>query len=496
MFYVGNKKVKEIVVKGSDSFLHRVRAGVFDNKYFYLTNPENSELVDVVVNYSGSRVNTVPQLVKKSKLSSTTININNVISDYDLMVSASSPGYDCVDSFSSSSRTLKLKSNTTKSTVTLNLIKASTMISTDSLALYINVEPLAIINNTSGAISLENACVYARDYQGQYQLSSVSDIHYTDDGYGGFIELFLSSPPETGVSDTVHFGFLSRDSAQHYGFNTHRDSSSSDYYGWGCWSDTEWLWSDAELYELFSINDSIRVSDNWQDAFSSFGTIGTVAHWGAYNLDTSVMSDWGTTCNVLQNDASFSHGWLVVTNSTAGTQQVEDISGTTFSDLYSAYIYPDLADGPTVTLILPASTGNGVADLYSELQTLGILQSQQDIVDSYFGTGGLNVDNVISGTYTFNVDVTSSDYSSYGYVYAGEFNVGVTECVSNSTGINLSSGLLYVGAYPPEATNLSVELNTSIDSTTLNGVMLGYKLLAFIANNSDSTSSDGTIVIN
>lgn len=486
MFYVGNKKVKEVVVKGYDNFLHRVRAGVLNSKYFYLTNPQNSELVDVVVNYSGERTRTSPQMVKKSELSSTTIRLNDISSQYELMVSASSPGYDCVDSFSNTSKTLKLKSTTTKSTVTLYLIKKDNMISTNSVALNIDSDPLA--SSSYGSFALENACAYVTDSSGCHQLTTVDEIwvsHNKD-----YIEFYpMLDPAITGTNLPTHFGFLSKSKAEALGFSAteNPDGSSkacSDYYGWGCWTDSAWLWSDVELQELFSTGDDIRVSDTWQEILPIGGNI---FHWGIYNLDLSSLDPIGST-------EVFIKAWIVAKKSD-DTTQIYDVSGMSFDAIYSDIFQVD--EFSDAQLVVPYSQSCG--ETYQLLQNRSIIELQQDIVDSYFGTSnGISIDTKITGDYQFSL---AQNNNQYPYVYAGDFSNTVLPTfydqggyLTGPTTYSVSNGVLYIGATYPEATSLDITTVTTVDTAVLGAVSLGYKLIPLITS-SGPTQTNGMIEI-
>ena len=484
MFYVGNKKVKEIVVKGSDNFLHRVRAGVLNNKYFYLTNPQNSELVDVVVNYSGERTKTTPQMVKKSELGSTTIQLDNIYSEYELMVSASSPGYDCVDSFSSTSKTLTLKPNTTKSTVTLNLVKKSNMISTHSMALKIEDNPF-IDSYSYGSFQLENALVYARDSQGQYQQIPVTEIEVTPE----VVEFFPTFNPNIDTQSSVHFGFLSKSAAESLGFSAtdNPDGSSkecTDYYGWGWWTDEAWLWSDRELQEIFSIGDNIRVGDNWNDLLQ----IGDgMFHWGIYDLDPANLY------SLDDGNEIFTKAWIVAADPD-NQQFVFDVSGRSFNDIYSSVL--EGAEFSQLQLVVPFS--QPLPTTYESLQNFGIIQSQQEIIDNYFGTiGGISI-NAISGDYQFSL---SQNNNALPYVYAGDFSTYVQPTYYDQGGTlagymtySVGNGFLYLGATYPEASSIDITTDTAVDTSILGDVHLGYKLIPLITS-SGTTTTNGTIGI-
>lgn len=484
MFYVGNKKVKEIVVKGSDNFLHRVRAGVLNNKYFYLTNPQNSELVDVVVNYSGERTKTTPQMVKKSELGSTTIRLNDISSQYELMVSASSPGYDCVNSFSSTSKTLTLKPDTTKSTVTLNLVKKSNMISTNSIALMIADNPF-IDSYSHGSFQLENALVYARDSHGQYQQVPVTEIQVTP----GVVEFFPTFNPNIDTQAMVHFGFLSKSAAESLGFSAtdNPDGTSKEcsaYYGWGCWTDAAWLWSDRELQEIFSIGDDIRAEDNWDDLLQ----IGAgMFHWGIYDLDPANLSSLGVA------GETFTNAWIVAADPD-NQPFVFDVSRWSFDDIYSIYL--EGAEFSQLQLVVPFS--QQLPETYKSLQNLDIIQSQQEIIDNYFGTiGGISI-NAISGDYQFSL---SQNNNNLPYVYAGDFSTYVQLTYYDQGGIlsgfttySVSNGFLYLGSVYPEASSIDITTDTSVDTSILGAVHLGYKLIPLITS-SGTTTTNGTIGI-
>lgn len=474
MFYINNKKVKEIVVKGSDNFLHRVRAGVLNNKYFYQTNPQNSELVDVVVNYSGERTRTSPQMIKKSELSSTTISLNDIPSEYELMVSASSPGYECVDSFSSTSKTLTLKPDTTKSTVTLNLVRKSNKISTDSLALVIFEDPF--VNNYSrGSFELENAFVYARDYNGQYQQVPVTEIQVSPETVE-FFPMLSTSHTSIDNKDT-HFGFLSKAGAESLGFSESENPEGvdecSDYYGWGCWTDDGWLWSDLELQEIFSENDVIRVGDTWNDFINISSNI---LHWGIYDLDLTNIENTES----IHVEETFDKAWIVLLDS-SGSTMIEDVSrkswDTICSDLFGNQQFEQ------AQLIVPFSQACG--QTYTQLQYYGVIQTQQDVVGSYFGTtGGISIPTTISGDYQFSLD---RNMNQYPYVYAGDFSNYVNPTYYDHGGTlsghmtySVGNGFLYLGAKFPEASSIDIATNTTVDTTVLSAVHLGYKLIPFI----------------
>ena len=485
MFYINNKKVKEIVVQGADNFLHRVRAGVLNNKYFYLTNPQNSELVDVVVNYSGERTKTTPQMVKKSELGSTTIQLDNIYSEYELMVSASSPGYDCVDSFSSTSKTLTLKPNTTKSTVTLNLVKKSNLISTQSVALQIADNPF-IDSYSYGSFELENAFVYARDSQGQYQQIPVTEIEVTPE----VVEFFPTFDPNIDTQANVHFGFLSKSAAESLGFSATDNPDGSykectDYYGWGCWTDNAWLWSDRELQEIFSTGDNIRVGDNWNDLLQIQAGM---FHWGIYDLNPANLS------SLDDGNEPFTKAWIVADDN--NQQSVFDVSGRTFNDIYLSHL--EGAEFSQLQLVVPFS--QPLPTTYKSLQNDGIIQSQQEIIDNYFGTiGGISI-NAISGDYQFSL---SRNNNGHPYVYAGDFSTYVQPTYYDDWGGTLAgymtysvgNGFLYLGATYPEAYSIDITTDTAVDTSIFGAVHLGYKLIPLITSSGGTTTTNGTIGI-
>lgn len=128
MYYINNKKVKEMLKKGSDGFLHRVSYGYLGgNKKFYGQDLSfESPLVDVHVYYEGERINTLPQFIKRSELSTTTITVQQTFSNN---LKVSSPNSSGVINFSGSkgSRpTFKLNPSTigSKTNINIYLLKA------------------------------------------------------------------------------------------------------------------------------------------------------------------------------------------------------------------------------------------------------------------------------------------------------------------------------------------------------------------------------------
>ena len=79
MYYVNGKQVKEMLMKGSDGFLHRTASGYLSNnrKFYSKDTSYESPLVDVHVYYEGKRLLTNPQFIKRSDLRSTTITVQS-----------------------------------------------------------------------------------------------------------------------------------------------------------------------------------------------------------------------------------------------------------------------------------------------------------------------------------------------------------------------------------------------------------------------------------
>lgn len=128
MYYVNEKQVKEMLMKGSDGFLHKILYGYLNNRKFYSKDSSyESPLVDVCVYCEGERLLTSPQFIKRSELSSTTITIQSTF-QYDLKVS--SPSASGVTNFSGTKGkrpTFKLDPTVigTKSSANIYLLKVS-----------------------------------------------------------------------------------------------------------------------------------------------------------------------------------------------------------------------------------------------------------------------------------------------------------------------------------------------------------------------------------
>lgn len=251
MYYVNGKQVKEMLMKGSDGFLHKILYGYLNNRKFYSKDSSyESPFVDVCVYCEGERLLTNPQFIKRSELSSTIITIQRTF-QYDLKVS--SPSASGVINFSGDKGerpTFELDPNVigTKSSINIYLLKMpeSTSDWTDTGSYSIVFDDHSFTSIPTSALhkdcGFENAVAYVRGSDNVYNLCDVAGmVILPASGLETFayVSLNLINPPEisfSGSQSLIHFGYLPKDTAEAMGFsateNPNGESKETpDYYG-------------------------------------------------------------------------------------------------------------------------------------------------------------------------------------------------------------------------------------------------------------------------
>lgn len=516
MFYINNKKVKEWIVKGegNDQFLHRVRSAMIDNREFYSGTSSGSEFVDIKVYYKGSRIKTTPQFVRKTELSSTTITVS-LRSEYNLKV-LSSFSSDIVNFSGTANQnpTFQLASTVTSSTFIVYLVPESNIVSTGSYSVLLDDSNFSSVSSTDqyAEAAFDNAGMYVRDSSGVYSLQKLYSIRAfpsepNDPNNAGYIDFIVSNPPEvptTVNAEGVHIGYLPQATADYMGFTAEENPNgvmkeTPDYWGWGCWADNEqWLWSDAELCEIFSMDsDCIKAEDSLDTLiFSSSLSMVSTFHWGIYDFDVYVMQSIGG--NLQDNNTRFEDAWIFESDSQGLQSDLISLQGTSLSQRFGEYF-----SNPqhTVTLIVPYSQpafdGQGsMSNLYDILLQQGLVTDIRSYADNFFNiTNALPVDALISGTFTTNINTTDG----YGYLYIGE-TLDNIQCATANNPIQIdfsNSSCIYVGARK-DNTTLSVHFDSSVSSDIFSSMYFNrYKLIPFIVNSgSGGADTDGTINLN
>lgn len=507
MFYINNKKVKEWIVKGegNDQFLHRVRSATIDNREFYYDDVSDSDFVDVKVYYKGSRIKTTPQFVRKTQLSSTTITVD-LRSEYKLKV-LSSISSDVTDftGTANANPSFKLASTVTSSTVIVYLVPESNIVSTGFYSCILDDTNFTSVSgsDTYAECTFDNAMMYMRDYTGVYSLHKVCSVRAfprdtIDTGSHenvGYVDFVVVDPPETRTvvnSAGLHFGYLPQQTAEALGFSSEQSPNgiskdSPDYWGWGCWTHDQWFWSDSELSELFSADtDYVRAEDTLDMFMGSTSlTLYHTLHWGIYDLDGSIIESSGY---IEDGNTKFIDAWVFDHDGNSLLSSLYPLTETTLSTYTAAYPSPQ----GTLTLFVPFSQPaleGDMAYLYNCLLQQGLTTDIRSHADNFFNITN-NLPEPISGNYTTNITATD------GYLYVGE-TLDNVQCATadNTIQVDSSNKCIYVGARKKDST-LNVTFDSDVNSDIFSSLYFNYyKLIPFIANEGNSTSSDGTINI-
>jgi hypothetical protein len=522
MYYVNGKQVKEMLMKGSDGFLHKILYGYLNNRKFYSKNSSyESPLVNVCVYCEGERLLTNPQFIKRSELSSTTITIQNTF-QYDLKVS--NPSVSGVTNFSGTKGkrpTFKLDPAIigTKSNVNIYLLKVSESTSdwTDTGSYSIILDDYSFTSIPTSALhkdcGFENAAAYVRDSDNVYNLCYVSGIGILPaPGHETFayVSLNLVNPPEisfSGSQSLIHFGYLPKDTAEAMGFTATENPNgiqkeATDYYGWGCWADNEqWFWSDDELREIFSSGPG-TINQMFLDSLVTNSTLTYTDtwHWGVYDLDISSL---GGNASFIYNPV-FSDGWIFDHDDTQMFSDIISLQNTTLADVLNAYF---TSPQGTITIIIPYSqqstnSNDTMGNLWGELEgnliiTTDIFTCAEQFFNVDTNAKPLPTNNFVTGT--FKTSISSTD----GYLYCCS-NFGssdmLTATASNVVTFNVGSdtSIVYLGAR-----NKNADLNLDFSDPSVPSSLVEifnserfsyYKLLPFITGQNDgSISTDGTI---
>lgn len=519
MYYVNGKQVKEMLMKGSDGFLHRTLYGYLSNnrKFYSKDTAYESPLVDVHVYCEGERLLTSPQFIKRSELSSTTITVQSTF-QYNLKVS--NPSASGVTDFSGTKGkrpTFKLDPTVigTKSSANVYLLKApesSDWVDTGSYSIIFDDYSFTSIPTSAfhKDCSFEQAGVYVRDSD-NYNLCYVAGLsilpapnHETF----AYISLNLINPPEisfSGSQSLVHFGYLPKDTAEAMGFTAEENPNgeskeATDYYGWGCWADNEqWFWSDDELREIFSVGGG-TISQMFLNTFIENSTLSynDTWHWGVYDLDVL-----GGSASFINNPV-FLDGWIFDHDDTQMFSDIISLQNTTLADVLNTYF---TSPQGTITMIIPYSqqttnSNDTMGNLWGELEGNSILTTDIFTCAEQFFNVDTNVkplptDNLVTGTFETSIS------SASGYLYCcsnfGSYDM-LTATASNTATFNVGSdtSIVYLGARNKNAILSLSFSDPSVPSSLIEMFnserFSSYKLLPFITGQNDGAiSMDGTI---
>lgn len=552
MYYVNGKQVKEMLMKGSDGFLHRTASGYLSSRRRFYSKKDSSyesPLVDVCVYYKGKRILTRPQFIKRSELETTTITVE-MKPTIDLKVAnATQSG---VIGFSGSSGrypTLKLNPNVILSKPNANVYllddPAPTSQWTDTRSYSIMFSDYNFSSIPEYAVGMDcgfdNAAVYARDESGTYNLYAVGGFAVLS--YGGnkstaYLNINLIDQPDIpsfnldGKKSLIHFGYLPKSTAEAMGFTAEENPNgitkeSPDYWGWGCWVDgQQWLWSDDELCEFLSSNGgTIYRSDNLEDIVDAIGiTYGDAMHWGVYSIDIS-----SEQLEYLNNAPTFMDGWIFARNNDTNeiVSEIYSLENSTLQDVASIAGSELSTSGDiTVIMIIPYSQGgqgdpdggNYMGDLIAELISKSMISDFSTYVDQFFNINTQIVEyNHISGS----VDVQIPTSTTCGYLYCSnnltDSGVLVASRGSYITGAysqtfdvgDGGSNIIYLGTRGADPTSVST-INEMSSSITLSAILASssswfntmanserfkyYKLVPFIAPYSEGHNTGNTII--
>lgn len=499
MYYVNGKQVKEMLMTGSDGFLHRTAFGYLSNnrKFYSKDASYESPLVDVHVYYKGNRVLTTPQFIKRSELRTTTITVE-MNPTVDLKVAnATQSGVTSFSGNSGSNPTFKLDPDVilSKPNANIYLLDNPSPESpwTDTGSYSIIFSDYNLTATPESAIGMDcgfdNAAVYARDGSGTYNLyvvGGLSVLSYGSNNNAPYLNINLIDPPDIssysssfdGMQSLIHFGYLPKDTADTMGFNADNNPNgiskeSPDYWGWGCWVDgQQWLWSDDELCEFISSNGTtIYRSNNLEDIVNDTGiTYGDTMHWGVYSIDIS-----SERLDYLNNNPTFMDGWIFTReNDTNGiVSEIYSLENKTLTDVVNEANSTDDVFVPgnntTAIMIIPYSQGgqsdpgggNHMGDLITELMSKSMISDFSTYVDQFFNINTQIVEYNSRITGTVNVQIPSSVSYGYGYLY----------CSNNLT----SSGVL-VASREPHGTDGTPSQTFNVgDSGESNIIYLGSR---------------------
>lgn len=521
MYYVNGKQVKEMLMKGSDGFLHRTLYGYLSNnrKFYSKDTAYESPLVDVHVYCEGERLLTSPQFIKRSELSSTTITVQSTF-QYNLKVS--NPSASGVTDFSGTKGkrpTFKLDPTVigTKSSANVYLLKApesSDLVDTGSYSIIFDDYSFTSIPTSAfhKDCGFEQAGVYVRGSD-NYNLCYVAGLailpapnHETF----AYVSLNLINPPEisfSGSQSLVHFGYLPKDTAEAMGFTAEENPNgepkeATDYYGWGCWADNEqWFWSDDELREIFSVGAG-TISQMFLNTFIENSTLSynDTWHWGVYDLDVSSL---GGSISFAHNPV-FLDGWIFDHDDTQMFSDIISLQNTTLADVLNTNF---TSPQGTITMIIPYSqqstnSNDTMGKLWEELESSSILTTDIFTCAQQFFNVDTNVkplptDNLVTGTFETSIS------SANGYLYCCS-NFGssdmFTATASNTATFNVGSdtSIVYLGTRNKNAVLSLSFSDPSVPSSFIemfNSERFSYyKLLPFITGQNDGAiSTDGTI---
>lgn len=521
MYYVNGKQVKEMLMKGSDGFLHRTLYGYLSNnrKFYSKDTAYESPLVDVRVYCEGERLLTSPQFIKRSELSSTTITVQSTF-QYNLKVS--NPSASGVTDFSGTKGkrpTFKLDPTVigTKSSANVYLLKApesSDWVDTGSYSIIFDDYSFTSIPTSAfhKDCSFEQAGVYVRssDNYNLCYVAGLSILPVPNHETFAYISLNLINPPEisfSGSQSLVHFGYLPKDTAEAMGFTAEENPNgeskeATDYYGWGCWADNEqWFWSDDELREIFSVGAG-TISQMFLNTFIENSTLSynDTWHWGVYDLDVSSL---GGSASFINNPV-FSDGWIFDHDDTQMFSDIISLQNTTLADVLNANF---TSPQGTITIIIPYSqqstnSNNTMGELWGELESSSILTTDIFTCAEQFFNVDTNVkplptDNLVTGTFETSIS------SASGYLYCcGNFGSSdmLTATASNTETFNVGSdtSIVYLGTRNKNAILSLSFSDPSVPSSFIemfNSERFSYyKLLPFITGqNEGAISTDGTI---
>ncbi len=535
MYYVNGRQVKEMLMKGSDGFLHRTTSGYLSNrrKFYSKDSSYESPLVDVYVYYKGNRVLTTPQFIKRSELRTTTITVvmNPTV---DLKVAnATQSGVTSFSGNSGSNPTFKLDPDVILSKPNANVYlldnpsPASSWVDTNSYSIIFGDYNFSSIPESAVGMDcgFDNAAVYARNSSGTYDLCAVgglSVLSYGNNNSAAYLNINLIDPPDVsfdGMQSLIHFGYLPKDTAETMGFSPDDNPNgvakeSPDYWGWGCWVDgQQWLWSDDELCEFLSSNGvTILQSNNLEDIVNSTGiTYGDTLHWGVYSIDIS-----SKDITELVNNPTFHDGWIFGRNSS--NEIVSNIYSLENRTLLAAIneareIYGELeqSSGNIITMIVPYSqggqgdqgSGEYMGEFIAELVSESMMSDFSTYVDQFF-----NISTQISETNCIYGDINIQVSATTGYLYCNNnFTVVATPQTSQTFNIgDNGTNIIYLGARGGDPTG-STTTNEIVSSITLSvspsftsdwfNTMINserfkyYKLIPFITSQNEGRVNGG-----
>ncbi len=477
MYYVNGKQVKEMLMKGSDGFLHRTASGYLSNrrKFYSKDSSYESPLVDVHVYYKNNRVLTSPQFIKRSELRTTTITVE-MNPTVDLKVAnATQSGVTSFSGSSGRNPTFKLDPDVILSKPNANIYlldnpsPESPWKDTGSYSIIFGDYNFSSIPESAVGMDcgFDNASVYARNGSGTYDLCAVgglSVLSYGNNNSAAYLNINLIDPPDVssassafeGMQSLIHFGYLPKDTAEIMGFNANNNPNgilkeSPDYWGWGCWVDgQQWLWSDDELCEFLSLNGAtISRSNNLEDIVNNTGiSYGDTMHWGVYSIDVS-----SERLHNLNNNPKFMDGWFFARDNDANAivSEIYSLENKTLLDVAdeaNEYLDPGSGYNTTAIMIIPYSqggqgdpgSGEYMGDLITELMSKSMISDFSTYVDQFFNINTQIVEYNSRITGTVNVQISSSVSYDYGYLY----------CSNNLTGSGVlvaSRGNNVMGAY-------------------------------------------------